>query len=196
MSVNTYPSQGVIQQYYCFPCDERYDAVEGRDALCPTCGVRGKCIKSIGEFLLADKRDFITDKVKAPLMATIIRLVNLIKVKPTVQNCKHPNSKTFLRVLEKYFKSEANSGREPMEHAIAEGGVYEYEHDPYYRYRMDTLAEDWLTEVIEGNWKPRPPDQPLSHWRTDPNVRSIGYDFIKLMYTQPEAREKTKEMLR
>ena len=189
------PSRAVVQQYFCFKCDEKYDAVEGIEAICPTCGTRGKCITNLREFLLADKRDFIIDKVKAPLMNTLVQLVNLIKVKPTVQNCKHPNSIVLLRIWDRFFKSEANPGREPMEHAMADGTVYMNEHDPYYRYRGDTLAEDWLTEVLEGNWKPRPPDQPLSHWRTDPNVRSIGADFIKAMYNNPEARESLKVLL-
>ena len=183
-----------IQQYFCFQCDEKYDAVEGREAICPTCGQRGKCIKDVREFLLFDKRQFIIDKVKAPIMSGLIKLVDLIKIKPTEQNCKRPNSLSLLRIWGRFFKSEAPA-RLPMFHAIAEGSVYEYEHDPYYTYRMDFLLEEWVTEVMDGKWKPRPPDQPLSHWRTDPNVRSVGADFIKAMYYYPEARESIKKIL-
>ena len=162
MLVVAIPLKQVIQQYFCFKCDKKYEAIEGIDAICPTCGSRGKCIKNLGEFLLADKRDFIINKVKVPLISAIIRLVGLIKIKPTALNCRHPNSLVLLRMWERFFRSEANEGREPVERAISEGSIYEYEHDPYYARRLDWVLE----EINKRKWLPRESGRPRGiHWR-------------------------------
>ena len=112
------------------------------------------------QVLLGSMGKYIKDKVKKPLMKAITRLANMYP-EPTRENCIQPNSKILFDIRDKFFEYEDNSGaREAMFKAAFKLLIAEYEHDPYYRFRID-----WMLEEIEkSDWEPRP-RFPMPHWK-------------------------------
>ena len=102
------------------------------------------------QVLTGSKRDYIIEKVKAPLMAKIISLANKYP-DPTRENCVQPNSRILFDIWDLFLEYEHNPGREALFDAAFKLLIAEYEHDPYYRFRLD-----WMLEEIEKReWQPR-----------------------------------------
>lgn len=133
------------------------------------------------QMLAGKARQYIIKKVKKPLMGAIIglgkrgswlsMLIALIQIvrtikrypDPTRENCIQPNSHKLFDIEDKFFgyednpphprhpKKYPNHGREQLFRALFKLFIAEYEHDPYYRFRID-----WMLEEIEkSNWRPR-----------------------------------------
>lgn len=142
-------------------------------------------VTNLSRFMLKEQRQYVIDKVKAPIMKALIILANRYP-EPTMENVSHPNDKAWIRIWDKFFQMEDNYMREDLFKAIRKVSICEPAHDPYYRDRRDVLLELWLEEVLKGNWKPRSLDHPNSNWKVDPNVRGIGYEFMKDRYYHKE----------
>jgi len=116
--------------------------------------------------MLFDMRQFVIDKVKAPLMKVIILIAKRL---PEVNrdNCVQSNSRKLFDIQDKFFQYEDNSGREELFRSAFKIFIAEYEHDPYYRYRFDWFIE----EIIKSGWQPRPEGQPSFCWNEENNKK-------------------------
>lgn len=150
-------------------------------------------VTDVTRFILKERRQYFIDKVKAPIRKALVILADRYP-EPTMDNVTHPNDKVWLRIWGRFFQMEDNPGREPLFKAIRKVSICEPAHDPYYRDRQQVILEEWLTEVLEGHWKPRSLDHPESNWKVDPNVRGLGYQLLKTCYYYPELREKIKKL--
>jgi len=109
--------------------------------------------------LLGKFGKYMANKVKVPLMNTIIRLANKYPV-PTRENVIHPNTRRLLDIQDKLFEYETNPGRKPLLMAGIKVLTAEYEHNPYYRYRFDWFID----EIKKSGWLPRS-TRPMSSWK-------------------------------
>ncbi len=94
-------------------------------------------------------------KVKHCLMKALIQLA-MRYPEPTLENCLHPNTKLMITMWDKFFEYEDNLSRIPLFKAMRRITLCEYEHDPYYRYRMDWFIEQIIEDVKSGKWVLRP----------------------------------------
>ena len=145
-------------------------------------------------WMLRDNRQYVIDKVKAPLMKALIILAGRYP-EPTFENTTHPNDHVWLRVWDRFFQMEDNPGRDALFKAIRKVTICEPAHDPYYRDRIQVILELWLEEVLKGNWKPRSLDHPQDCWK-EPNKRGDGYKFMLNCFSHPEVREVIKKCLK
>jgi len=100
--------------------------------------------------LKAPFRNFVINSIKAPLRKAIEKAGDLIP-KPTKENLAHPNSLKLLAIRDRFLEYEGDSNRRKLFEAGFNILIAEYEHDSYYRDRID-----WLLEIIrEIKWKPR-----------------------------------------
>ena len=113
----------------------------------------------IHQMLREPNRDLIMD-IKAFLMATLVRMA-MRYPEPTKDNILLENTKVFKEIWDTFFTYEDNVLRQPLFKAIERIMLCEYEHDPYYRYRMDWFIEEIVESVISGKLKPRPHGRPL-----------------------------------
>lgn len=90
------------------------------------------------------------DKVKKPLMKAIVTLVGRYP-KPTRENCINPNTYILMDIRDKFLECESNPSRKALFEAAFKLLIAEYEHDPYYRYRLDWVLE----QLMESDWQPR-----------------------------------------
>ena len=104
-------------------------------------------------------RDYVVDKIKTPLMKAICTLARRYPI-PTQENTAHPNTRTLLEIMEAFLKYEDNPGRKPMFEALWRMLVCEYEHDSYYRSRIDFVIE----KLKRYSWTPRPLEHPYHCW--------------------------------
>jgi len=116
----------------------------------------------VTHLMLYTKREFI-EQAKAFLMATLIRLSRRYP-EPTMDNLLHPNSKILWRIWDRFFTYEENPGRVELFKAIRKIWICEYEHDAYYRYRMDWFLEQIVEAISRGEWQPRPLVRPRGWW--------------------------------
>ena len=114
--------------------------------------------------LRGDGRKYIIEKVKAPLLKVIISLAKRLP-EPSKENTLHPNSQKLLEIRERFFNCEENPGRRELFDAIWKIAIVEYEHDPYYRYRIDWVLE----QIFASDWSPRPVGHPLVYWKEPGN---------------------------
>jgi len=146
---------------------------------------------NISDWMLKEHRQFVIDKIKAPIMKALCILGNRL-LEPTNDNTIIPNTHTLIRIWDKFLAMEDNPGRMPLFQALKKVTVSEQEHDIYYRDRMNVFGELWLEEVLKGNWKPRSLDHPNSCWKVDPNVRGEGYKFLIERYYHKEKYADSK----
>lgn len=139
----------------------------------------------IQEMLLSPKRKYVMDKVKKPLMKAITILAKRYP-EPTRENTKAPNTKRLFDIRDKFFEYEDNKGRKPLFEAIWKIFIAEYEHDPYYRYRIDWALE----EIAKSGWEPRPAGRPYGCWR-EPEA-----PLLKKIFAQPKVSQDIRNLLR
>jgi len=108
-------------------------------------------------------RDFVIDKVKKPLRKAIITLANRYPL-PTRENCLNQNSHILLDKRDEFLSYEGNSSPSKLFAALFRIFIAEYEHDPYYRSRINWLIEELVEETLDGKWLPRGKDRPINHW--------------------------------
>ena len=107
--------------------------------------------------LLSPARQYVIDKLKAPLLEAIVKLATKYP-EPTRKNCLHPNTLLLLDAEDRFVKCERNKGRDALFRAIWRVFIVEYEHDKYYRERIN-----WVLKWILGsNWDYF--ELPLTHW--------------------------------
>ena len=112
-------------------------------------------------WLLKERRDFVIWMVKYPLQQAVQKAGKLIP-EPTLENTFHPNSHKFIKIRDRFLEYEANFFRTKLFVAMFNILIGIYEHDVYYRDRID-----WLIEVIkEVKFSPRMINHPArQHWR-------------------------------
>jgi len=145
---------------------------------------------NLSDWMLKEQRQYVIDKIKKPIMKALIILANRLP-EPTTENTVIPNTRTMIRIWDKFLSMENNAGREPLFKAIDKVQIGEYEHDYYYRDRMDVWFELWLEEVLMGNWKPRSLGHPDSCWKVDSDKRGIGFKFLQEQYYHNKIDTKT-----
>jgi len=138
---NKYP-KAVIGIY---GCQETSDINVGK-----VCRGEGETRPYGYQVLRGAMRDYVKDKIKAPLMAKMIDLANEYP-EPMRVNCLHPNSHILFDIRDKFFEYEDNPCRKALFEAIWKLFIAEYEHDPYYRYRIDWVLE----QIMDSDWRPR-----------------------------------------
>lgn len=142
---------------------------------------RGKWTPLSHQMLRGKARKYIIDKVKKPLMKAIIILSKRYP-EPTRENCLNPNSHLLLDIQDEFLEYEANSGRRELFKALFRIVIGEYEHDPYYRSRMNWIIEEIVERVIDGLWLPRGENSPPTHWAEEkPYGLYQGRRFKKLI---------------
>lgn len=95
-------------------------------------------------------RRYVIDKIKKPLMKAIVTLAQRYP-DPTRENCRQVNSHILFDIRDKFFEYEGNLSRKALFDALFKLFIAEYEHDPYYRYRLDWMLE----QVMGSDWQPR-----------------------------------------
>lgn len=100
--------------------------------------------------LWTHKRKWVIEKIKKPLMEAIVNLA-MKYPEPTMENTCVRNTAKLLGIEKKFFEYESNDSRKALFRAIWRMFIVEYEHDPYYRYRIDWILE----EINKCDWEPR-----------------------------------------
>lgn len=100
--------------------------------------------------LMGSGRQYVIEKIKKPLLKAITTLA-LRYPEPTMENTCVRNTARLLNIRDKFFEYENNGDRNGLFQAIWRIFICEYEHDPYYRYRIDWILE----ELNKSNWEPR-----------------------------------------
>lgn len=153
--------------------------------------------------LRGDTRQYVIDKVKAPLMKAILSLAKRIP-EPTEENTINPNSHILMEIRDKFLEYEENpshpdkknhplDGRDHLFKGAFDLLIAEYEHDPYYRYRFDWFLEELVEMVIGGYWRPRPPEHPLTHWSEPKRNGCWDRDFKE--FVKPYVPEGKRRVL-
>ena len=112
--------------------------------------------------LIGSLRNYIIKKVKEPLKNTIIHLARKYP-EPTRENCLHPNTHILFDIREKFFKYEDNPENVWTEDLIKAAWkllIATYEHDLYYRFRIDWILE----QINKSDWQPRTKLR-MPYWR-------------------------------
>lgn len=144
--------------------------------------------RTVYQTIIQDNFDYFVDKVKKPMMDTLLILGKLWTT-PTHENVTQPNSHLLLNHMEEFSKYEQNdSGRKEMMLTVFKVLIDVYDHDPYYRPRFDWLIEQLVDDVIKGKWQPRPDDAPYELW-TEKDIKN--YQLIeKFRKVSPNNRFK------
>lgn len=95
-------------------------------------------------------RQYVIEKIKKPLLDTIVRLATRYPP-PMRDTVEHPNTFILLDIRDKFFEHEDNPDRDALFQAIWRIFIVEYEHDPYYRWRIDWV----LDEIRKSDWQPK-----------------------------------------
>ncbi len=136
-------------------------------------------VNNLSKFMLRDNRQYVIDKVNAPILKALVILANRLP-KINKQNTVDPNTHVLIDNWDKFFEMEDNQTREPLFRALRGITLAKHETDPYYRDRINVHAELLVEAILDGKWKPRPLNSPPSCWKND--YRGKGYEFIKKCY--------------
>jgi len=144
---------------------------------------------SIINQMLFKHRNYIINKVKAPLMNALVAFGNssfLGRIKlitniarlikrypvPTKENTNYKNTHTTLDIIDKFFLLHKIKDRDPLFRAGYRLVVDEFEHDGHYGSVRDWWIEEIIKAILAGNWLPRPEGWPLQHYGTKSNSYS------------------------
>lgn len=109
-------------------------------------------------------------------------LIHLSRKYPeaTHDNVLRPNSHLWIDIKDRFFEYEDNPGRNSLFEAVFRIFIAQYEHDPYYTYRIDWVIEEVVELVMSGKWKPRPQGHPINFWKEPKDYGDyIGKNFKK-----------------
>ena len=138
-------------------------------------------VKPLSHTMLRDMREYVIDKVKKPIKKAITILANRYP-EPTRENTLNPNTHILLDIEDKFFQHETLLGRREMFRAIFKIFIAEYEHDPYYRSRINWVIEELVEATMDGKWLPRGANRPINYWKEDePFGLYEGRRFKKLI---------------
>lgn len=104
-------------------------------------------------------RQYVIDKIKAPMVKAVVILGRRYPY-PTKENTTHPNTHRLLEIRDEFFKHETGTNRKDFFEALWRVFIDEYEHDAYYRDRIDWIRE----QIMKAEWKPRPLMHPEYMW--------------------------------
>lgn len=136
------------------------------------------------QMLMPPYGQYVIDKLKKPLMEGLITLANPKKgirkildflpllwavwtiarvvnkyPEPTRENCEQPNTILLLDARDRFFECSINPFRNPLFRAIWRIFIVIYEHDKFYRERIN-----WVVQWIFGSgWNYF--ELPLTHWK-------------------------------
>lgn len=120
--------------------------------------------RTLFQTIIKDNFDYFIEKVKAPMMNTIIQLGKLWPT-PTWENLVHPNAHLLLKHMEEYEEYEQIEGvRKEMMLTAFKVVIDVYDHDVVYRKRLDNLIESIVDDVIKGRWQPNLDESRLLLW--------------------------------
>ena len=122
---------------------------------------------TIIRWMLQQERQFVIEKIKAPLLKVIIGLTNNSVVRnycllkeaialskkypePTTENTVFKNTKIRIAVRDEFFKHLRNNGRKPLLEAVFRIIIDECEHDGFY----DFIHDWYFIEMLSRGWKP------------------------------------------
>lgn len=137
--------------------------------------------------LLTPMRQFVIDKVKAPLRKAIEEaktlsdiaeeLFSAIKKIPliTKRNTCFINTHILIDKKEMFLKYHYNPNRGKLCEAAFNMFIFEYEHDGYCAFLADWLLIEFAMEMAKGNWKPRFTKFPMKAGRATPDSRLEGW---------------------
>lgn len=132
--------------------------------------------QSVSYWMLREMRGYVITKIKAPLQKALV-LIGKRYPEPTRENTHLPNTHILLDLRDKFKKYEDNpyysptrKGRQELFDAIWKIFIDEYEHDIYYRTRIDWIIE----EIVNSEWKPRDMGYPNQCWN-EPHPYGGGY---------------------
>lgn len=121
--------------------------------------------KYISNWMLqAPMRQYVIDKIKAPMLKAIVILSKRYP-EPKYDNCVQPNSHVLIDIRDKFLQFENNPMRAPLFGGLWRMFIDEYEHDPYYKDRIDFIVEELVKAFNGGRWQPRKVGKPNSHWK-------------------------------
>ena len=100
------------------------------------------------------------DKIKTPIMKAIIKLA-MRYPEPTKDHTLLPKTHILIDIQNKFFEYQAVTSRTPLFRAMWRMFIVEYEHDPYYRDRIDWVIE----EIVKSGWGVRPIKFPKKCWK-------------------------------
>lgn len=98
------------------------------------------------------------DKIKKPLKKAIAILA-MRYPEPTKEHTLLPNTHLLIDIRDKFFEHQVSN--EMLFRAIWRMFIVEYEHDPYYRYRIDWVIE----EICKSGWGAKPTKPPDKCWK-------------------------------
>lgn len=140
----------------------------------------------IGEDMLKGRmRNFII-KHKGFFMNQVIKFAKTLP-DPIIENTNRHNTHILIGIKDKFFKLENNAGRKELFEAAWKILITEYEHDPYYSYRIDWV----LDEIQKSDWKEKPCWQPTRDNWNEPLPEGITQTRMKL---PQHIVEKLREM--
>ena len=105
-------------------------------------------------------RQYVIEKIKKPMMDTIVKLATRYPP-PLRDTVEFTNTHILLDIRDEFFECEDNPRRKALFEAIWKIFIIEYEHDPYYRHRIDWVLE----KIAKSDWFPRPEGQPDKCWK-------------------------------
>ena len=108
------------------------------------------------------RRSYVAEKIKKPLLKAITILATRYP-EPTRDNTAVSNTHRLLDIRDKFFRHEENLGRDALFRAIWRVLIVEYEHDTYYRHRIDWV----LGEIAKSGWEPNPLGHPKKCWKRE-----------------------------
>ena len=117
---------------------------------------------------LDEKRKYII-LVKRYLLGFIVKLANKYP-EATKENTHYHNTHVLIDIRDKFFEYEALEQRIPLFKAMWRVFIAEYEHDPWYRHRIEWIID----QIKKSDWTPRVPTRPTSTLWHEPD--SSRYD--------------------
>ncbi len=103
--------------------------------------------------------DFIVQDVKAPFTTALGRgelpnlrqTIELLKRLPetTRENMHHPNTFILIEMRDEFFSIPEHEAFYGWARPLANGLIFLYDYDNYYRYRIDFVVERWKTKPWE-----------------------------------------------
>lgn len=97
-------------------------------------------------------REYVIDKVKAPLYKAIILAAKLLPAKPTKENCHWRNTHIVMDIFDRFLEDFTWENRKDLFKAARDILVSEIEHDPAYASILSYFAEAIAVEIEKGNW--------------------------------------------
>ncbi len=102
--------------------------------------------------LHAPFREYIINKVKAPLMKALIMAAKQLP-KATKDNTYYHNTHVLMDIFDRFFEHFYNPNRLPMMKAARDILLAEIEHDIHYAWILNWFAEQVTEEIKKGNWQ-------------------------------------------